>query len=368
MEHVLESHVNGVGGTPSPVSVPTQRTRRWLPTLLVSPSVLVLLLWMIVPLAMTLYFSVSRYNLLNPDQTGLAGLDNYRFLIEDPAFWPAIGNTLVLIGSVLVISVVAGTLLAVLFDQPFAGRGVARILVISPFFVMPTVAALIWKNMMLHPVYGLAAWVARLFGAEPVDWLATHPMLSVIIIVAWQWTPFAFLILLTALQSLDPEQKEAAQLDGASPVRIFWHIVLPHLKRAIAVVVMIETIFLLSIFAEIHTTTAGGPGTSTTNLAYFVYSLGLQQFDIGIASAGGIVAVVLANVVAFFLVRMLARNLKECTSNEHADDDLAHTACRRAGLGDCPSAVLPHCVGGVDGVQDRAGCLHAHAVVHAHAR
>ncbi len=312
MEHVLESRVNGMGGTPSPAQPvqPQNGARRWLPTLLVSPSVLVLLLWMTVPLAMTLYFSVSRYNLLNPDQTGLAGLDNYRFLIEDPAFWPAIGNTLVLIGSVLMISVVAGTLLAVLFDQPFAGRGVARILVISPFFVMPTVAALIWKNMMLHPVYGLAAWVARLFGAEPVDWLATHPMLSVIIIVAWQWTPFAFLILLTALQSLDPEQKEAAQLDGASPVRIFWHIVLPHLKRAIAVVVMIETIFLLSIFAEIHTTTAGGPGTATTNLAYFVYSLGLQQFDIGIASAGGIVAVVLANVVAFFLVRMLARNLK----------------------------------------------------------
>ena len=140
MEHALESHVNGVGGTPSPVSAPAQpqRTRRWLPTLLVSPSVLVLLLWMIVPLAMTLYFSVSRYNLLNPDQTGLAGLDNYRFLVEDPAFWPAIANTLVLIGSVLVISVVACTLLAVLFDQPFAGRGVARILAISPFFVMPT--------------------------------------------------------------------------------------------------------------------------------------------------------------------------------------------------------------------------------------
>ncbi|HWW08076.1 sugar ABC transporter permease [Collimonas sp.] len=278
--------------------------------LLQTPSVLLLLLWMIVPLAMTLYFSVIRYNLMMPDVTGFVGLDNYAFLFNDPAFWPAILNTLLLIGSVLVISVVAGTLLAALFDQPFFGRGIARLLVIGPFFVMPTVAALIWKNMILHPVYGLLAWAMRLVGLEPIDWLAEYPMLSVIMIVAWQWIPFAFLILLTALQSLDMEQKEAAQLDGAGPIRVFWYVVLPHLKRAITVVIMIETIFLLSIFAEIFTTTAGGPGTATTNLAYLVYSIGLQQFDIGIASAGGIFAVILANIVSFFLVRMMAKNLK----------------------------------------------------------
>ncbi|AEK60933.1 carbohydrate ABC transporter permease [Collimonas fungivorans] len=278
--------------------------------LLQTPSVFLLLLWMIVPLAMTLYFSVIRYNLMMPEATGFVGLDNYAFLFNDPAFWPSILNTLLLIGSVLVISVVSGTLLAVLFDQPFFGRGIARLLVIGPFFVMPTVAALIWKNMILHPVYGLLAWVMRLIGLEPIDWLAEYPMLSVIMIVAWQWIPFAFLILLTALQSLDLEQKEAAQLDGAGPIRVFWYVVLPHLKRAITVVIMIETIFLLSIFAEIFTTTAGGPGTATTNLAYLVYSIGLQQFDIGIASAGGIIAVVLANIVSFFLVRMMAKNLK----------------------------------------------------------
>ncbi|SFH79939.1 sorbitol ABC transporter membrane protein/mannitol ABC transporter membrane protein [Collimonas sp. OK307] len=278
--------------------------------LLQTPSVFLLLLWMIVPLAMTLYFSVIRYNLMMPDVTGFVGLDNYAFLLNDPAFWPSILNTLVLIGSVLVISVVSGTLLAVLFDQPFFGRGIARLLVIGPFFVMPTVAALIWKNMILHPVYGLLAWAMRLLGLEPIDWLAEYPMLSVIMIVAWQWIPFAFLILLTALQSLDMEQKEAAQLDGAGPIRVFWYVVLPHLKRAITVVIMIETIFLLSIFAEIFTTTAGGPGTATTNLAYLVYSIGLQQFDIGIASAGGIIAVILANIVSFFLVRMMAKNLK----------------------------------------------------------
>jgi sorbitol/mannitol transport system permease protein len=210
---------------------------------------------------------------------------------------------------VLAISVVGGVLLAVLFDQPFRGRGIARLLVIGPFFVMPTVAALIWKNMIMHPVYGILAYACgtgpaahRLAGRVP-DAVGHHHC-------GWQWLPFAFLILLTAAVA-GPEQKEAAQLDGAGPVRMFFYIVLPHLKRAITVVMMIETIFLLSVFAEIFTTTAGGPGTATTNLTFLIYAIGLQQFDVGMASAGGIFAVVLANIVSFFLVRMLASNLKE---------------------------------------------------------
>ncbi|ACC69683.1 carbohydrate ABC transporter permease [Paraburkholderia phymatum] len=279
---------------------------RWL----VSPSVGVLVLWMAIPLAMTIWFSFSRYNLLNPDEKGFTGLDNYKYLASDPAFGPSIAHTLELIVAVLVITVVGGVLLAVLFDRKFYGQGIARLLAIAPFFVMPTVSALIWKNMILHPVYGLVADGMRAVGLAPVDWFADYPLTSVIIIVAWQWLPFAFLILFTAIQSLDQEQKEAAKIDGAGPFAMFFFITLPHLKRAIAVVVMMETIFLLSIFAEIYTTTGGGPGNATTNLSYLIYALGLQQFDVGLASAGGILAVVLANIVSFFLVRMLAKNLK----------------------------------------------------------
>lgn len=274
------------------------------------PAVGSLFLWMIVPLGMTIYFSLIRYNLMNPDATGFAKFDNYKFLWQDPAFFPSIINTVVLLGSVLVITVGLGILLAVLYDTKFFGRNVATLLVIAPFFVMPTVSALVWKNMMLHPVYGLVAKVLGFFGLPAVDWFGDHPMFSVILIISWEWMPFAFLILFTSIKSLDYEQQEAAAIDGASGLQKFFSITLPHLYRAIGVVVMIETIFLLSIFAEIYTTTSGGPGTATTNLAYLVYSLGLQQFDIGIASAGGLLAVVLANVVAFFLVRLLSNNLK----------------------------------------------------------
>ncbi|MFP3549491.1 sugar ABC transporter permease [Paraburkholderia sp. SIMBA_049] len=279
---------------------------RWL----AMPSVGVLVLWMAIPLAMTIWFSFSRYNLLNPDVKGFAGFDNYTFLASDPSFGPSILHTMQLIISVLVITVVGGVLLSVLFDRKFYGQGVARLLVIAPFFVMPTVSALIWKNMILHPVYGLIAQGMRALGMTPIDWFADYPLIAVIIIVAWQWLPFAFLILFTAIQSLDQEQKEAAKIDGAGPFAMFFFITLPHLRRAIAVVVMMETIFLLSIFAEIYTTTGGGPGNATTNLSYLIYALGLQQFDVGLASAGGILAVILANIVSFFLVRMLAKNLK----------------------------------------------------------
>jgi sorbitol/mannitol transport system permease protein len=288
-----------------------RRSRRDVNTLpLMAPSVIVLLLWMIVPLALTIWFSFQRYNLVVPTIRGFAGFENYQFLLTDPALWTAMLNTLFLVGWVLVITVVAGTLFAVLFDQEFWGRGIARLLVIAPFFVMPTVSALVWKNLLMHPVNGLFAFFAGLFGLPPVDWFANLPLTSIVLIVSWEWVPFATLILLTAIQSLDNEQKEAARMDGAGPFSMFFFIILPHLSRAISVVIMIETIFFLTIFAEILVTTAGGPGLASTNLAFLIYTRALLEFDVGSASAGGVIAIILANIVAVFLVRAIARNLE----------------------------------------------------------
>ncbi|MGH0273567.1 carbohydrate ABC transporter permease [Sinorhizobium meliloti] len=278
--------------------------------LMIAPSVLLLLAWMIVPLAMTIYFSLLRYNLLMPGMEEFAGLTNYTYFLTDPAFFQAIFNTLAIVLGVLFITVVGGIGLALLLDQPMFGQGIVRILVIAPFLIMPTVAALVWKNMFMNPVNGLFAWLAKLLGLQPFDFLANAPLLSIILIVAWQWLPFARLILLTALQSLDEEQKEAAQMDGAGAVSRFIYLVLPHLSRAITVVILIQTIFLLSVFAEILVTTNGGPGTQSTNLTFLVYAQALLQFDVGGASAGGIIAVILANIVAFFLMRMIGKTLE----------------------------------------------------------
>ncbi|WP_102108480.1 carbohydrate ABC transporter permease [Oceaniglobus roseus] len=277
--------------------------------LMISPAVLLLLAWMIVPLAMTLYFSTLRYNLLMPGANPFVGWENYHYFLTDPAFTTALVNTLLLVGGVLVITVVGGILLGLLLDQPFWGQGIVRILVIAPFFVMPTVSALVWKNMFMNPVNGLFAYLFKAVGLQPFDFLAQAPLASIILIVSWQWLPFATLILLTALQSLDSEQLEAAEMDGAGFFSKFFFIMLPHLARAITVVILIQTIFLLSIFAEILVTTNGGPGLASTNLTYLVYAQSLLQFDVGLGSAGGIVAVILANIVAIFLMRMIGKNL-----------------------------------------------------------
>ena len=276
---------------------------------MMTPSVVLLLLWSLVPLAMTIYYSTLNYK-TTPGDHPFVGIDNYVYFVTDPAFFAAFFNTLLLVAGALVITIVGGIAFALLLDQPMYGQGIVRILVIGPFFVMPTVAALIWKNMFMNPVNGLFAYAAKAIGLQPYDFLANAPLMSVIVIVAWQWLPFATLIMLTALQSLDEEQQEAAEMDGAGLVSKFLYIVLPHMARAITVVILIETIFLLSVFAEILVTTNGGPGTDSTNLTYLVYSQALLQFDIGGASAGGIVAVVLANIVAIFLVRIVGKNLE----------------------------------------------------------
>lgn len=282
---------------------------RLLPRLLLTPAVASLLLWMIVPLLMTLYFSVIRYNLLQPEVSGFAGLENYEFFITDPSFSTSVINTVLLLGSVVLCSVVMGIGIALLIDAPFPGRNIVRILLISPFFVMPTVNALLWKHMMMNPIYGVLAQVSMFFGAEPINWLSDFPLLSIIIMVTWQWLPFGTLIFITSLQSMDREQLEAARMDGANYWQQLRYLYLPHLSRSIAVVVMIEMIFLLSVFAEIFTTTGGGPGDASTNLAFLIFKQALLNFDAGAASAGAVFAIILANIAAIFLIRMVGKNL-----------------------------------------------------------
>ena len=282
---------------------------RLLPRTLMAPAVIALLLWMVVPLCMTLYFSAVNYNLMQPGEHPFIGLENFHYFITDPDFWPAVWNTLLLIGSVIVITVVLGIALALLVNEPFPGRGIVRVLLISPFFVMPAVNALLWKHMMMNPIYGVLANVWDFFGATPIDWLTEVPLFSVIVMVAWQWLPFACLIFITSLQSLDREQMEAARMDGANAFQRFFYLTLRHLARPMAVVIMIEMIFLLSVFAEIFTTTGGGPGNESTNLTYMIFKQSLMNFDVGVASAGALFAVILANIVAAFLIRIIGKNL-----------------------------------------------------------
>jgi sorbitol/mannitol transport system permease protein len=275
--------------------------------LMMAPAVVLLLGWMLVPLVMTLWFSIRDYRPLRGGDLGFAGFDNFVSFVTASSFWPAVGATLIIVVGSLFITLVLGILLAVLLDQPMWGQGIVRILIIAPFFVMPTVSGLVWKNMFLDSVNGLFAHISRFFGETPVEWMIDQPFASIILIVSWQWLPFATLILLTAIQSLDSEQIEAAEMDGASSLSRFRYIVIPHLSRAITVVLLIETIFMLSIFAEIKMTTDGAFGTKT--LTYLIYERVLISQNVGLGSAGGVYAIILANIVAFFLMRIVGKNL-----------------------------------------------------------
>jgi sorbitol/mannitol transport system permease protein len=281
--------------------------RRFLPM----PAILFMIIVTQVPLIFTLAYSLERWNLLRPQMRGFIGLRNYQSILQDSDFWAILVTTLELTFAVVAFTLVIGMGLALLLNREFFGRGLVRTLLITPFLLMPTVSAVLWKNVLYNPAFGLFAAVFRLFGLPAPDPLADAPLVSVIIIAVWQWTPFMMLILLAGLQSLDQEQVEAARIDGANGPLLFRFIILPHLRRYIELAVLMETLFILSIFGEIFVTTSGGPGIQTTNLSYGIYQEAFQRWNIGSASALGVYAIILANIIMVFFVRVLRRGQKE---------------------------------------------------------
>ena len=202
-------------------------------------------------------------------------------------------------------------LLALLLNRDFPGKGIVRTMLITPFLIMPTVSAVLWKNVLFNPAFGLLAAVAAMFGFSRPDMLQDYAMFSVIVVIVWQWTPFMMLILLAGLQSLAHDQIEACQIDGGGPLVLFRYIVLPHLQRYIELAVLMEILFILSVFGVIFVLTSGGPGIQTTNLSYGIYQEAFQRWDIGEASAMGIFAIILANIVVLVFVRVLRRGQAE---------------------------------------------------------
>ena len=273
---------------------------------MVAPSVIVLFIWMIVPLAMTIYYSFRLYRLISPDRTGWAGFRNYTWFINSPEFWLAITNTLLLVGGVLIITIVLGTLIALLIDQPVWGQGPLRILVISPFFVMPPVAASIWENLFMHPQNGLFSAVSRAFGAQPILFLEQYPMWSVIGIVSWEWLPFATLILLTALQSLSSEELEAAEMDGANVFRRFWYIILPLSMRVILLTTLISVIGSMLAFDQFYIMTGGNPRGQTFTSVYWIYQNSFISFKLGYGAALSILLTLI--ILVFSTLQVILSN------------------------------------------------------------
>jgi sorbitol/mannitol transport system permease protein len=213
----------------------------------------------------------------------------------------------VLTGAAVLLSLLLGLLFAELVNSRFPGRGIVRTMLITPFLVMPVVAALGWKNMMLNPVFGVVDWVITSLGGPRIDWFTDYPMLSIIVIVVWRWAPFMMIIMLAGMQALSDEVREAGRVDGASGRQEFRFIVLPHLKPFMQLCLLFGVIYIFAEFDSIAMTTQGGPGDKTLNLPYLIYRTVFYANDVGHAAAMGVMLVALTFVFATYLIRMLGR-------------------------------------------------------------
>jgi sorbitol/mannitol transport system permease protein len=279
---------------------------------LLLPALLYLAVMTQAPFLLTLWYSFHNWILTSPELGHRwIGLDNFRYeLTEDPIFRTAIYNTLEITAGIVGGSLVLGLGFALLLNRRFPLRGVARALMIAPFFVMPTVNAVVQKNLFLNPIFGLVNWVTTSVGLHRVDWLAVHPKLAIISMATWQWAPFMMLILLAGLQGIPDEIREAARVDGAGPIAEFRRITLPLLGPYIELAVLLGLIYILQLFGEIFVATQGGPGTETTTIPYYVYQTISQANDVGTSSAQGVLAIVFSAIIAALLLRLLTRTFR----------------------------------------------------------
>lgn len=283
------------------------RTRSWLGR----PAIIYMILFTQLPLVFTLYYSLSNWNFLRPERTRFVGVQNYIDFFQNPDMLVIIRNTLVFSLSVVLLSLVFGMMFALLLNRQFRGRGIARTLLITPFLIMPTVSAVMWKNMLFNPAFGLISSTLAALGGPRIDWINSYPMFSIVLIVTWEWTPFMMLILLAGLQSLQQEHLEAAQIDGAGKLEMFYYIIVPHLQRYIEIGVLLEVLFVLNIFGEIFVTTTGGPGIDTTTLTFDIFQEAFSRWNVGRASAYGVIAVILANIVTLFFLRVIRNSSQQ---------------------------------------------------------
>jgi sorbitol/mannitol transport system permease protein len=283
------------------------RREGWLRRLPLLPALIYTIVVTQIPFVVTLWYSFQSYFWNSTAPARFTGLSNYKTVFTNAAFRSSVLRTVIMTASSVIVAMILGIAFAVLLDRKFFGRGLARTLIITPFLVMPAAAALVWATPMLDPNFGLLNYLLQPFGVHHVAWLSTHALISVIAVMVWQWTPFMTLIVLAGLQSQPAETLEAAKVDGAGALATFRELTLPHLRPYIELGILLGSIYVVNVFDAVRLMTNGGPGTSTTNLPFFLYQEVNNAFDIGGAAAAGVVTVFLTIIVATFALRMFAR-------------------------------------------------------------
>jgi polyol transport system permease protein len=261
------------------------------------------------PFLVSIYYGFTnlkdKTQSLIPEPTEFVGIDNYRQIFSDPFFRQAMWTSVKMTVLAVVLSLAFGTLFALLLDRKFLGRGLVRTLLITPFLLMPVVAALIWKQQMFSSLFGILNKVLTSLGFDSVAFISDHPLASIVTVLVWQWTPFMMLIVLAGLQSQPPDILEAANVDGATSLGVFRQLTFPHLRPYLELGALLGSIYIVQAFDVIDVMTGGGP--SSTNVPYYVYQESIGGgFRYGAASAYAIVVVVFSIVIATFALRLLS--------------------------------------------------------------
>ncbi len=301
------------GPTPAPASMTPEmkkavRRTGWVRRAPLMPALIFAILVTQLPFLLTIFYSLQSWNLVRPGSSEFVGLDNYINVFADSTFRGAALRTILITGGCVLIAMLFGVLLAILLDRPFRGRGVVRTLLITPFLVMPVAGALLWKTTIFDPLFGLLNFVLSPFGVDSVAWVSQYPMAAVITALVWQWTPFMMLLVLAGLQSQGKDVLEASATDGANRWQTFRWVTLPHLRRYIELGLLLGSIYVVNTFDTIYMMTQGGPGTSTTNLPFYLYQRAFLGFDVGQAAALGVVTVIGTIIVATVAMRLIFRS------------------------------------------------------------
>jgi sorbitol/mannitol transport system permease protein len=259
---------------------------------------------------MSVYYSLTDWRVVPPEPRNWVGLENYKNLFDNQFFKDATVTSIELTVFPVLGALVLGAGFALLLDRKFFGQGLVRTLLITPFLLMPVVAALIWKQQMFSSLFGILDKGLTFLGFNSVAFISDHPLASIVTVLVWQWTPFMMLIMLAGLQSQPSDILEAAGVDGATPFGIFRQLTLPHLRRYLELGALLGSIYIVQAFDAIDVMTGGGPGS--TNVPYFVYQESIGGgFRYGSASAYAIVVVVFAIIIATFALRLLSGLLKD---------------------------------------------------------
>jgi multiple sugar transport system permease protein len=270
-----------------------------------------ILIWRIFPLVYTVFLSTQSWNIMYRREASFYGLRNYLELAADTRFHHALFISFFFMFVATAIEVMIGTVLAVVMDEVLRGKGILRGIILLPMFLNPVAVGTIWK-ILYEPSLGPLNYFVQLLGGEKVNWLGSSSTALWAILVAdiWQWSPFIFLLVLSALQGIPKSLVEAAKIDGAGDFMIFRKITLPMIMGTIFVAALLRAMDAFRVFPKIYIMTGGGPGQSTESASILVLKTAFRYFEVGYGASMTIVMLILLMIVYGFYFNQKAVRAK----------------------------------------------------------